>query len=72
VCVRDTTVGGRGCSDHDGQMVPSGVVIGVGCLLGVQLHIKKMEVLTSHFHSGAVASVGRGDYGHVVSEGDGT
>jgi hypothetical protein len=53
-------------------MVPSGIVIGVGCLLGVQFHVEKFEVFTSYFHSGAIAFVSGENDGHIIGEGDGS
>ena len=40
------------------------------CLLGVQFHVEKVEILTSYFHSGAIASVGGGNDSHIIGKGN--
>jgi hypothetical protein len=53
-------------------VVALGIVIGVGCLLGVQFHVEKVEILTSYFHSGVIASVGGGNDCHIIGKGNGS
>ena len=53
-------------------MVSLGIKVSVGCLLGVQFHVEKVEVFTSYFHTGSIASMGRGDDSHVVGKGNGS
>jgi hypothetical protein len=51
-------------------VVSLGIKVSVGCLLGVQFHVEKVEILTSYFQSGAIASVGGGNDCHIISKGN--